>query len=64
MLRFQSPPSSVSQKVPVKEPPFRFHNGGPYGESCPLPQPSFTCLSISSLQFSWQKGIPSFSRRP
>jgi len=25
-----------------------FLNGGPYGDSCPFPQPFFTCLSNSS----------------
>ena len=29
MLRFQSPPSSVSQKVPAIEPPARFRPGAP-----------------------------------
>ena len=48
MLCFQRPP--CFSKSAGKRTPSRFPHGGPYGESCRSPQPSFTCLLNSSIK--------------
>jgi len=39
----------LSLKIPGKPIPSRLPNGGLFGESCPFPEPSPTCLSNSSI---------------
>jgi len=44
---FSGPSCTYLSNALVKEPPSRFPQQGPYGESCPFPEPSFTYLSES-----------------
>jgi hypothetical protein len=41
-------PSFTTMKSPGKWTPSMFPNGGPYGDSLPLPEPSFTSLEFST----------------
>jgi hypothetical protein len=45
--------------------PFQDPQRGPYGKSCPFPEPSFTYLSDSLInKVSWQNNISPFSQNP
>jgi len=47
---FPDPPFIFLPKVPVKGTTSRLLNGSLYVESCPFPEPSFTCISNSPIK--------------